>query len=77
MNRNEEKGEVKITEEIMFAFHHRDKLAIIARAFGHYIRLKLMPHFSFKGVILEDWFSSINKLENVTKILLIMTFFVS
>ena len=49
MNRIMEKGEIKITEETMFMIYQRDKLVIIARAFKRYIRLKIMPHFSFKG----------------------------
>lgn len=49
MNRITEKGEIIITEETLFQIYQRDKLVIIARAFKRYIRLKIMPYFSFKG----------------------------
>ena len=49
MNRVVEKGEIEITEDTLFMIYQYDELLIIARAFKRYIRLKIMPNFSFRG----------------------------
>ena len=49
MNRIKDKGELIVTEESVFMIYQRNKLLIIARSFRRYIRLKIMPNFSFKG----------------------------